>query len=52
MDDGSTVGGNVVEPELFSFVIDGEVIYWSTKGGFSTSKVPVEELGARMNDKL
>ena len=51
MSDGSAVGGNVVEPELFCFVVDCEMIYWSAKGCFGVSKVPIEELGVRVGDK-
>ena len=52
MDDGSIIGGNMVEPELFWFVINGEVINWSVKGSFSVGKVPVKELEVGVSDEL
>ena len=41
----------MVEPELFRFVIDSDVINWSAKGSFGAGKVPVKELGAGVSDK-
>ena len=51
MDDSGTVGGDVIEPKLFGFVIDGDVIDWGTKGRFATGKVPIKELGAGVSDE-
>ena len=51
MDDGSAVEGNMIKPELFQFIVDSEMIYWSAKGCFSVGKVPIKELGAGMGDK-
>ena len=51
MDDSGTVGGDVIEPELFRFVVDSDVINWGTKSGFAAGKIPIKELGARMSDE-
>jgi hypothetical protein len=51
VDYSSAIGGDMIEPELFGFVVDGEVINWSVKGCFGVGKVPVEELGAGVSDK-
>ena len=42
----------MVEPELFRFVVDGDVINWGTEGGFATGKIPIKELGAGVSDEL
>jgi hypothetical protein len=41
----------MVEPELFQFVVDGDVINWGMKGGFATGKIPIKELGAGVSDE-
>jgi hypothetical protein len=51
VNDSGTVGDNVVEPKLFWFVVDSEVIYWSAKGRFGVGEVPIEELGTGVGDK-
>ena len=41
----------MVEPELFRFVVDSDVINWGAEGGFATSKVPIKELGVGVSDE-
>ena len=41
MNDGHA-GGDVIEPELFQFVVDSEMVNWSMKGGFSIGYILVD----------